>query len=166
MKRLILILIVVLILFGIMLARGLTMDHSGARVSSEPAWMGLLEPLAKKSPVATNDILATSCFGQGDLIARPGVPCTIHIRTTDESGVRVMKLNMVSGHSSKIDLKTQGATGMQIQMPLRSQAPKSPEMQVPKEGADIRIVCEEPGPDLIFGGMPGQIQLCRLRMSN
>jgi hypothetical protein len=166
MKRLILILIVVLILFGIMLACGLTMDHSGAKVSSEPSWMGLLEPLAKKSPITTNEILATACFVQGDLIARPNIPCAIHIRTIDESGVRVMKLNMISGHSSKIDLKTQGPTGMQIEIPLRSQAPKSPELQVPKEGAEVSIVCEEPGPDLVSGGMPGQIQLCRLRMSN
>ena len=166
MKRLILILIVILILFGIMLACGLTLDHSGARVSSEPSWMSFLEPLAKKTLVATTDILPAPCFVQGDLIARPNVPCAIHIRTTDESGVRVMKLNMVSGHSSKIDLRTQGPTGMQIQIPVRSQAPKSPEMQLPKEGAEVSIVCEEPGPDLISGGMPGQIQLCRLRMSN
>jgi len=166
MKRLILILIIVLILFGIMLACGLTMDHSSARVSSEPAWMSALEPLAKKSRVATNDILATSCFVKGDLVARPNVPCAIHIRTTEDSGVRVMKLNMVSGRSSKIDLRTEGPTGMQIGIPLRSQAPKSPEMQVPKEGAEVSITCEEPGPDLISGGIPGQIQLCRLRMTN
>jgi len=166
MKRLILILIVVLILFGIILACGLTMDHGSARASSEPAWMGLLEPFAKKSPVAAGDILSTLCFVQGDLIARPNVPCAIHLRTTEESGVRVMKLNMVSGHSSKVDLKTQGPTGMQIGIPLRSQAPKSPELQVPKEGADVTIICEEPGPDLISGGVPGQVQLCRLRMTN
>ena len=165
MKRLILILIIVLILFGIMLACGLTMDHSSTRASSEPAWLGLLEPFAKKSPVVTSDILATPCFVQGDLIARPNIPCAIHIRTTEASGVRVTKLNMVTGHSAKIDLRIQGSTGMQIQIPLRTQAPKSPEMQVPKEGAVVNIICEEPGPDLVSGGMPGQIQLCRLRMT-
>jgi len=87
------------------------------------------------------------------------------VRSSEESGVRTIKLVMMSGRSSKIDLQTQGPTGMRVEIPIRAQAPKSPEMQVPKEGADVKIVCEEPGPDVATGGALGQVQLCRLRMS-
>ncbi len=62
MKRLVLILIVVLILFGIMLACGLSIDRNDARASQEPSWMGLLDPMVKKAPVAVTEILAGPCF--------------------------------------------------------------------------------------------------------
>ena len=161
MKRLVLILIVVLVLFGIMLSCGLTLDQSRSRATDKPGWMGILEPLSTKTPVATSDLLSTQCLVQGDHIARAKAPCAIHVRTSASSGVRTLKLVMVNGQSSKIDLQTLGQTGMQVEIPLRSQNQKSPEMQIPKEGAEVKVLCVEPGPDMAAGQVPD----CRLRMS-
>ena len=161
MKRLVLILIVVLVLFAIMLSCGLTLNQSSSRATDEPAWMGILEPLSTKKPVATSDILPTQCFAQGDLISRTNAPCTVHVRSSDKSGVRTMKLLMVTGQSSKINLQTLGQTGMQVEIPLRAQNQKSPEMQIPKEGAEMKVLCVEPGPDMVAMQAPD----CRLRMS-
>jgi hypothetical protein len=165
MKRLVLILIVVLILFGIMLTCGLTRDHSASRASDRPSWMGLLDPLRKKAPVTAAEILPAPCFVQGDLLARPNQPCTIHVRTSQESDVRTMKLAMVAGASSRINLQTHGQTGMEIEIPLHSATPKSPELQIPKEGAEVKVTCVEPAPDPAAGSSMGQAPGCRLRMT-
>jgi len=164
MKRLVLILIVVLILFGIMLACGLSIDRNDARASQEPAWMGLLDPMVKKAPVAVTEILAGPCFVRGDLVSRPSLPCAVHVRTSENSGARTMKLVMVAGHSAKIDLQTLGQAGMQVEIPLHAETPKSPEMQIPKEGAEVKILCVEPEPDPAAGSSSASIPGCRLRM--
>jgi hypothetical protein len=164
MKRLILILIVVLIPFGIMLMYGLNRDHSQERASREPSWMSPLGSLSTKSPVSASDLLPAPCFVQEDLISRPDLPCLIHIRTSEDSNIRTLKLGMIAGHSAKIDLQTHGPAGMEVTIPIRASAANSPEMQIPKEGADLKVLCVEPGPDPLAGSSLGQLPGCRLRM--
>jgi hypothetical protein len=127
--------------------------------------MGLLEPLKKNTPVAAAEILPSPCFMQGDLLAKPNHACIIHIRTSQESEVRTMKLAMIVGASAKINLQTHGQTGMEVEIPLRSSAPKSPELQIPKDGAEVKVTCVEPAPDPAAGSSTGQIPGCRLRMT-
>ena len=150
MKRLVLILIVVLILFGAMMFYGLSRDDSGSRASQPPNWMGLFDNLVHKQPVATGDLLPAACFAQDAFRSTVSLPCRVHIRSIDNSSTRTMKLAMVSGIKAKIDLQTLGEAGMHMSLPLRSDTPKSPDLQIPKEGADLTIGCETPALDGTF----------------
>ena len=165
MKKLILLLIVVLILFAVMLTCGLTRDSRQDRASQSPPWMGLLDPISKKQNLSVGDILATPCLVNGDLISRAGQACSIHIRTSQNTNVRTLKLVMIAGHSAKIDLQTHGQAGMRIEIPVRSSAAKSPEMQIPKEGAELTAMCDDPSPDPLTGSGVSQLPDCRLRIS-
>lgn len=163
MKRIILILVMVLMLFIIMMAVGLNRDDGDSRASQEPGWMSLLDGFVQKTPVTASDFLPASCFAGGDFAPGVVVPCAVHIRSSANSSIRTLKLIMVAGLKTKIDLQTSGKTGMNLQVPLRTQAPKSPEFQIPKEGADLKVICEVPAPNL--GASPGLSLGCRLRMT-
>lgn len=165
MKRLIVLLILVLILFAIMLTCGLTRDSRQDRASRNPSWTGWLGSLSKKEPLSSADILPTSCLVNGDLVSHVGQPCLIHIRTSQDVDVRTLKLAMIAGHSAKADLQTHGQAGMRVEIPVRSSSSKSPEMQIPKEGADLTVLCEEPGPDPLTASGVAQLPDCRLRIS-
>jgi hypothetical protein len=149
MKRLVLILIVVLILFGAMMFYGLNRDDSSSRASQPPDWMGLFDNFVHKQPVTARDVLPAACFPPGASIFKFVDACKVHIRSVDETSTRTMKLEMTVGGQAKIDLQTLGEAGMRMSLPLRSAMPKSPNLQIPKEGADLTIVCETPARDLV-----------------
>lgn len=144
MKRLLLILIIALILFGAMMFYGLSRDDGTARASQPPDWMGLFSNLIHKQTITANDLLPTGCFAEGEFRSTLSLPCRVHIRSVNETSTRTMKLVMASGIKARIDLQTLGEAGMHMSLPLRSETPKSPGLQVPKEGADLTITCESP----------------------
>jgi hypothetical protein len=146
MKKLVLILIVVLILFGAIVFYGLNRDDSGSRASQPPNWMDLFDSLVHKQPVTTGDILPAMCFKANTFTPNLAPPCKIHIRSLDSSSMRTMKLEMVLASTAKIDLQTLGEAGMHMSLTLHSDRPKSPDLQIPQEGADVTIGCENANP--------------------
>jgi hypothetical protein len=146
MKRLLVLLVIVLVLFAAMLIYGVTRDRSDERASQQPDWMHLLDSFAHKQAVTASDILPSPCFGSEGFRIMINAPCMVHIRSIDSSTLRATKLALTLGLKVQVNLQTLGPTSMNVSLPLRSDTPKSPELQLPKEGADLTLACAQPAP--------------------
>ena len=153
-KKAMVILLLILIAFAGVLAWSLTRDDGG---DSQPgAWLtGMGSALTAKSALTRPEIWG-GCGNGSEFVVMAAAPCETLVRSSNTT-VRTLRIQMVSGLRGRVLLTPRGENGVSCSIPLRTDAPRSPELQVLQDGADLTLRCEVPLP----GGAPCRFALVR-----
>lgn len=147
MKRLVIILAVVIIAFFVVLGFGLSRDQQDGSSKQSSWWVTATDRLfIERRPLAASDLLG-NCVSDSTFRVPGGASCEVRIRSADVD-VREMKLAMAVGLESRVQLRPRGDAGAPVKIPLRTQAPSTPKLQVFEDGADLTLDCLQSLPNI------------------
>lgn len=139
-KRTAILLVLVLLGFGAVLIFAVTRNDSDAQAGDEHWYTEAIDSLfGEKRVLPPGDVMG-DCLDGATFRIRPGNPCTVRLRTSD-TAIRGFRLSLVSGLKAKIELRPRGKSGIPVRVPLRSQVPRTPNLQVLEDGAELTLEC-------------------------
>ena len=143
-KRVLLIVLLVLVVFGVVLALGWSGRKDGDS-TERPDWLAMLSDGLPGSPPVEASSLSASCFTGVYFSVRASQPCLVTVEPGSQS-VRLLKLQLVTGNKVQVHLEAGGSPGINLTVPVRAGKPKVPDLQVLKDGANVTLTCELPPP--------------------
>jgi hypothetical protein len=140
--------VVVLVVVAIAFV-AITVGGQGAG-GGTPDWMTSLgSTFVKPATVRLSELQAPDCFdGTSAFTLAPGRPCVVAVAAADRAPVRDLTLALAAG--AKVQVRVQPRSGDVAPIAFALEAGrKPPKIQVFKDGADVSLTCETPGPAML-----------------
>ena len=140
--RVVIVLAVLLLVFAAVLIGARFRDDSKASSSDKHWWTdGLNSVFGEKEPLRSPDVMG-DCFQGGTYRILLGRSCTVRLRSSDVT-LRSFRLQLAAGLKVTAELQPGGKHAVPIKVPLKADSPETPNLQVPKDGANLTLSCDQ-----------------------